>query len=739
MDKIALNKKLSIIMYYAHSTQNPDKSDWQPLKDHLTNVATLSRNFADDFNAGDLAYASGLLHDLGKYSLDFQRRLEGAGIHVDHSTAGAQEAGKFYHPSFSRILSYVITGHHGGLQNFGSIESGLVERLHKIDLPNYSVYSNEISLIDQNQFRLTLKPFQNKTGFCFSFFTRMLYSCLVDADSLDTEKFHSPENDRLRGKYDSFDDLCKKFTISMEEKNSRSNNSAINRERRKIFDQCVEAGQLPPGFFSLTVPTGGGKTLSSMAFALEHLKTHGLKRIFYVIPYTSIIEQNAKIFRDIFGSRNVLEHHSNFDPGIVKNTDEDPVSESLKLATENWDMPLVVTTNVQFFESLFSNKRSRCRKLHNLAKSVIILDEAQMLPTGCLLPCLAALSELVRNCSATVVICTATQPKLGDLLDKSIRPREIIDEPNTLYESFKRVRVTDLKSLSDAELVARLNEQRQVLCIVNTRKHAKNLFDELKKSGNCYHLSARMCPVHRRKKIAEIKRCLNAGEDCRVISTQLIEAGVDIDFPVVYRTMTGIDSIAQAAGRCNREGKLPVGKVFIFKSTESYGKATSWQNLVAEVGEMALRGSTDPLALATVADYFGRLYHFKEDGGLDEKKILQQLEERSDELAFPFENIADKFRIIEGGTKDLIIPYDENARLKIADLRATEYPWKYIRDLQVYTVSIYPNEFREMERMNLIETITDRFYVLRSCEDYSDETGLKLRQEAGYDGSLMIV
>src|SRR5208337_3155069 len=436
------------------------------------------------------------------------------------------------------------------------------------------------------------------------------------------------------------------------------------RERKKIFDQCVAAGSLPPGIFSLTVPTGGGKTLSSMAFALEHLRKNNLKRIFYIIPYTSIIEQNAKVFRDIFGSRNVLEHHSNFDPATIETDDMDNGKEALRLSAENWDMPIVVTTNVQFFESLFSNKRSRCRKLHNLEKSVIILDEAQMLPTGYLKPCLAALSELVRNYGTTVILCTATQPKLGDLLDESIRPREIMQSPDQLYNSFKRVHVTDSGSLSDELLSARLRDRKQVLCIVNTRKHAKKLFDALEKYGNCYHLSARMCPVHRREKISEIKNLLKAGEDCRVISTQLIEAGVDIDFPVVYRTMTGIDSIAQAAGRCNREGKLPEGEVFVFKSTEPYGKATSWQNLVAEIGEMALAESGDPLSLSTVADYFGRLYRYKAEGGLDQKHILPLLEERSHELAFPFEDVADAFRIIEEGTKDLIIPYDYNANSK---------------------------------------------------------------------------
>ncbi len=725
-------------IYFAHSTEKRDKSDWQLLKTHLTNVAGIASGFANDFHANELAYTSGLLHDLGKYSLEFQKRLEGAKIHVDHSTAGAIEAEKQYHRAYSRILAYAICGHHGGLQNFGSKESGLEERLLKSGLPDYSAYHNEIDFPDQKSFQLSLNQSAVKPGFSFSFFTRMLYSCLVDADSLDTEDFVDPDKSSIRGNYDSVDILCKKFEQSMWEINSHAENTYINRERRAIFTQCIEAGSLSPGFFTLTVPTGGGKTRSSMAFALEQVKNFNLKRIFYVIPYTSIIEQNAGEFRKIFGSRNVLEHHSNFDPEKIETDDVDTGKVALRLATENWDIPITVTTNVQFFESLFSNKRSRCRKLHNLAKSVIILDEAQMLPTGYLMPCLAALSELVRNYGTTVVICTATQPKLNELLDKNLQPHEIMHSPDRLYKAFRRVRVTDLGSLRDVDLSSRLEEYRQVLCIVNTRKHAKVLYDALGGSGNCYHLSARMCPAHRREKIAEIKTRLKEGKDCRVISTQLIEAGVDIDFPVVYRAMSGIDSIAQAAGRCNREGKLIEGEVFVFKSNEKHGKATSWQSLVAEVGEMALAGGNDPLSLSTVSDYFRRLYHYKENGGLDEKKILPSLEERSRDLAFPFEDIADAFRLIEEGTKDLIIPYNENARSKIDDLKRTEFPWKYLRELQAYTVSIYPDEFREMERLNAIETIDDRFYILKSCEDYSEETGLKLRSSAGYDGSLLI-
>lgn len=713
-------------MFYARTTKNPDKSDWQHLEVHLIQVAELSRQFANDFNAGELAYTSGLLHDLGKYSPQFQRRLEGVNNHVDHSTAGAQEAALHYPLSQGRILEYIVAGHHGGLSNFGSRVSGLEKRLETTDLPDYSAYRKEIDLPDLTSIRPNLKQLPGKPGFTVSFYTRMLYSCLVDADTLNSEAFANPDKSKIRSQYDPFEILSKRFSDHMEAKLAGAEENTINTMRKEIFEQCVEKAALPPHMFTLTVPTGGGKTLASMAFALEHLKKNGLQRIFYVIPYTSIIEQNAAIFRGIFGSRNVLEHHSNFDPKPRDFENFPSGEESLSLSTENWDMPVVVTTNVQFFESLFSNKRSRCRKLHSLAKSVIILDEAQMLPTDYLKPCFAALSELVRNYGSTVVICTATQPNLGELLDACIEPVEITRSPTKLYEALNRVRVINLKDCNDAELSSHLKEHRQVLCIVNTRSHAKHLFDAVSKSGNCYHLSARMCPVHRRKQLEKIKALLKENAECRVISTQLIEAGVDIDFPVVYRASTGIDSIAQAAGRCNREGKLPEkGKVCIFKSTEIYGKfATPWQRRVAAIGEMILDKTDDPLSLSSVKSYFHNLYFFEGDDGLDKKGILRSLEDRPEDLAFPFEDVGEAFKIIEDGTKDIIVPYDENAEKLIGNLRDPDFSWKIMRKLQGYTVSIYSIEFNEMERAHALDLIGDRFYVLNDKGRYNDKTGL---------------
>ncbi|MGA9188701.1 MAG: CRISPR-associated helicase Cas3' [Methanosarcina sp.] len=725
-------------MYYAHSTDRQDKNNWQILKDHLENVANIASGFSREFNAEQFGYASGLLHDIGKYSPEFQKRLDGSNIRVDHSTAGAQEARKIYGTFQSRILEYIITGHHGGLLNCGSKECGLEERLSRLFLPDYSAYKSDILAPDLNKVRPSLTPIHNKMGFAISFYTRMLFSCLVDADFLDTERFLSPDKSFLRGQYESFDKLFIKFDKHMKIKLLTAEDNPINRYRREIYEQCIEKAELPPQMFSLTVPTGGGKTLSSMAFALNHLKKYNLNRIFYVIPYTSIIEQNADVFRKIFGNQNVLEHHSNYDPKNEKSENIDTAQEKLKLSSENWDIPIIVTTNVQFFESLFSNRVSRCRKLHNLAKSVIILDEAQMLPTGFLKPCLAALSELVVNYGSTIVICTATQPNLNGLLDESVRPVEIMRSPQELYEVFRRVHVTDLGDMADADLSAKLNAHKQVLCIVNTRKHAQNIYEKLYEPKNSYHLSARMCPVHRRAKLKEIKDLLRTGDECRVVSTQLIEAGVDIDFPAVYRAKAGIDSVCQASGRCNREGKLDSGEVYVFRSTEDYGKVTSWQSRVAEIGSMIFDEWDDPLSLPAVGRYFERLYSYEGDG-LDKKRILPSFEERLREIAFPFEDVAEKFNLIENNTRDIIIPYDDKARSIIKQIQQTGFPGNYVRSLQGYTVSIYLEEFKALERINAISSIADRFFVLENGRNYYSENIGLLNLKNIDENSLIII
>ncbi len=732
--------RMSSHNYYAHSNESRDKSTWQPLATHLTNVAELASKFADDFEGGKFAYASGMLHDIGKYSSEFQSLLDGAKIRVDHSTAGAIVSRQKYPASQSRVLEYIVAGHHAGLANFGSVQSGLEQRLIHRKLPDYGGYIDEISLPDLTGVIPSIKPGNGSAGFSISFFIRMLFSCLIDADSLDTERFCNPEKAVQRGNYDDFIVLSNKFDRHMASKRTGSDGNIINNYRNDIFDQCKSKGSERPRLFTLTVPTGGGKTLSSMAFALEQVKKYGLKRIIYVIPYTNIIEQTAAIFKEIFGEKNVLEHHSNFDPWASEDESDNPSYNSIMFSTENWDAPIIVTTNVQFFESLFSNKRSRCRKIHNISKSVIIFDEAQMLPIQYLSPCLAAVTELVRNYGSSIVMCTATQPKFSELLRGDEMPREIIESPKELYEAFKRVEFKNFGVINDEELSAALRNEDKVLCIINTRNHAKALYDSLSDTKNIFHLSARMCPVHRRQKLDVIRKILDKkGEPCRVISTQLIEAGVDIDFPTVFRAMSGLDSIAQAAGRCNREGKLQSGRVNVFRSSEKHGQATSWQRRTAELGEMILGNGNEPLSLENIEMFFHALYYHEGEDGRDRKKILKLLEERSRSLEYPFEDVNDLFSIVEKGTREVVIPYDYNVQSIIEEMHMAQYPWKYARKLQGYTVSIFEPEFKELAAMHAIDTIGDRFFVLNDLKKYSSDTGLLSSKYNNYENALLLV
>ncbi len=376
---------------------------------------------------------------------------------------------------------------------------------------------------------------------------------MVDADFLDTERALNLEKALLRVSSVSLDKMLLSLELFLKDKCNSALYTPVNKRRAEILADCGDKSGCKPGFFTLSVPTGGGKTLSSMLFALKHAVTHGMERVIYVIPYTSIIEQNAAVFKDIFGEEKVLEHHSNFTyPGegsLESESEYDPEATGrLKLASENWDMPIIATTNVQFFESLFAAKSSRCRKLHNIANSIVVIDEAQMIPTGFLKPCINALVELVANYNTTIVLCTATQPAINRFLPPDLKPMEIVSDPDELYRVFQRVKVHNLEGLSDDVLAERLLSHEQVLCIVNTKKHARIILEKIQ-DEKAFHLSTRMCPVHRSQTLKEIRAKLKGGEACRVVSTQLIEAGVDVDFPIVYRSSTGVDSIAQSAGR----------------------------------------------------------------------------------------------------------------------------------------------------------------------------------------------
>lgn len=734
-------------VFYAH-TNDRGKDHWQLLIAHLQNTAQMAADFGQDAGVADLAYIAGIMHDLGKYSREFQARLEGSKERVDHSTAGAIELYRLFKDTpqepLAVLLAYCISGHHTGLLDYGSPsdlpEDGTLSGRLNAQARDYSAYRTDLSQIKfKFPERLNIRPLQDHWGFSFAFLTRMIFSALVDADFQETETFMRGKV--VRGGHDSIAVLCQRLNAYL----ARFENPQrdIDRVRTETLHTCVSKAALEPGFFTLTVPTGGGKTLASLAFALNHAVQHDLQRIIYVIPFTTIIEQNASVFKDILGAENILEHHSNFDwersrlaEAVGADNQTNSAYSKLKLAAENWDIPIVVTTNVQFFESLFANRSSRARKLHNLARSVIIFDEAQMLPKEYLQPSMYAVRELVVNYGASAVFCTATQPELGQFLPTGSRLTELAPDPQMLFDFYRRVEVRVLGKLKDAELLQRLNNHQQVLCIVNTRRHAKGLFDGLEGEG-AFHLSTLMCPVHRKQTLADIRQRLSTGQPCRVISTSVLEAGVDLDFPVGYRALAGLDSINQAAGRINREMRSEIETLYVFEADTPYIKRVPKyiaQNV--EVVRSVLRiHQSAPISIAAIRAYFQQLYSLKSRQDFDFKNIIGCFD-KSQPYKLDFATAAQNYRIIEDDSVTIIIPYDQEAQRYIEELKTTPYPASILRKLQPYTVSIYEEEFNALNQQGAILMVAEKYAVLSSLENYHPQTGLVVPAGAPGGGAL---
>jgi CRISPR-associated endonuclease/helicase Cas3 len=738
------------MVYYAHSMKDKDKNQWHLLKNHLEDTSATAAAFASSFGADKLALVAGLLHDVGKYAPEFQQLLEGSKLKVDHSTSGAVESEKLYGQK-GRLLSYIISGHHCGLPDWGSkADEGSLDARLKKKLNDYSAFTGEIELpLPQDIVLPKIRPtdgMQGKYGKGFSahFLVRFIYSCLVDADFLDTEKALNPAKAAVRRGAYSLDDLSDALDRFLDNLRAKAEDSNVNRKRAQVLANCRDKALYAPGLFTLTVPTGGGKTLSSLSFALKHALAHGKERVIYVVPYTTIIEQNAAVFKKALGEESVLEHHSNFSypqESLAETESENAVeiTQKLELATENWDMPVIVTTNVQFYESIFASRGSKCRKLHNIANSVIIIDEAQMIPTGFLKPCLYALAELVTNYHTTVVLCTATQPAIEKLLPAEIKPIEIIDAPVELYEALKRVQVHNIGNISDEELAQKLLGHDRVLCVVNSKKHARLLYERIG-SGGSFHLSTRMCSAHRSKKLETIKNRLRDGKECRVVSTQLIEAGVDIDFPAVYRSMAGTDSIAQSAGRCNREGGPVDGQVYVFWP-EKHGLPRGWLSRTATLGGLVIERYKDPLELDAVKEYFTSLYDI-DAAQLDKEGILDDIREQEKCLRFPFRSIAEKFKLIDDNTFTVVIPWDEICRKTLKEAARAQFLGIYTRRLQRYGVEVYEKEFQEMLGLGVLEVVAGRFYVLKDeafSRHYDEETGLTPFTESMFLNDMLLI
>ena len=732
---------------YAHTLKNASPADWQSLESHLAGTADLAETFAASFGAGGFARMAARLHDLGKLDRGFQCKLHKAsgleytgapGGSVNHSGAGAAFAEKHFKDlTIGRTLAYLISGHHAGLPDYERDETGQAAwdfrrggakgDLEKIQ-NDIGPYVTDITgppdfpeIICEKNYHL---------------WVRMLFSCLVDADWLDTERFMSPERFCARPSFPTISELAEKFDASMHEMESRVDRSSrLNVIRHEILEACRQAAEWDPGLFSLTVPTGGGKTLSSMAFALKHAIKYHKQRIIYVIPYTSIIEQTAGTLRRIFGEENVVEHHSSVRREESDSRDEsgDSVPTPMDLATENWDAPIIVTTNVQFFESLYSARPQACRKLHRIAESVVLLDEVQMLPPKLIVPCVDVLNHLSEMFGTSLVLCTATQPALDriELKERKLlnNVREIIPDPASYYSELRRteIKFPPRTPKSDWETIAAsLQEHPRVLCIVNTRRSCRELYERVRQyDAEAIHLSALMCGEHRSKVIEEIRRRLAADDSpIRVISTQLVEAGVDIDFPIVYRAMAGLDSIVQAAGRCNREGRGPVGMVYVFEPP-CKSPAGLLRKGEDRTRDMLIAGELDVHHPDTYRDYFDGFYESVNERG---EELRRKLQPDRRNCGVYFRHVGKKFRMIEVDSVSVFVKYGEGAKL-IERLRREGPQRQLMRQLWRFSVNISRHQKDILLQSGAIEVLetfgeNQEVFIQNLGSAYSDEFGL---------------
>jgi len=734
--------------YYAHTVEDEDgkrlpECDWQPLKNHLWNVAMLAERFGQPLGIGAEARLAGLLHDLGKYRAEFQRYLRGqcqSSANTQHAIFGAAWAFDCANREDKlAATAFAIAGHHAGLHDADDLR-GIAS---SPALNPLGSAGELLQFLVSETGPLPLLPEPAawvRDALSADLYFRLLFSCLVDADRLDTANWPRPDPPMQDRPLDT-GHLLELVLAERKRKNAANPDSPLKELRNRIFDACLGQAELPQGFFSLTVPTGGGKTLSSMAFALAHARQYGLRRIIVVIPYLSIIEQNAAEYRRIFGDELVLENHSAVSPQPDASEEE---KSRLELLTENWDAPVIVTTSVQFLESLFAAAPSRCRKLHRIPRSVVIFDEVQTLPGHLLAPTFSVFRELQRNYGVSFVFCSATQPAFrrsgalpADFFSAS-EVRELAPDPPSLFRKLRRVDYhlpEPDATLAWPELAGKLAANKQALCVVNLTRHAVELWEELKRqlpeSEKPIHLSAAMCPQHRLDLIHEIRDRLRAGKTCRVVSTQLIEAGVDVDFPVVWRAFGPLDSMVQVAGRCNREGRLAAGQMYVFRPTEQrlprgvYQSASDQAAITLDsLGsseQAAERLATDPQLFA---GYFQSLYQvINTDYARPGESTIQQ-----DRSRLRFRQAARKAKVIADAGQPVIVRFKAGAAL-VDEIRSRpsnpsqpRFTRDDLRQLQRFMVSVHTHKFQAMLALKQIRPLLPNLelYVLDDGFYHSD-------------------
>ncbi|MBU2514682.1 CRISPR-associated helicase Cas3' [bacterium] len=677
--------------FYAHTKKDQPKSEWQKLSHHLIQTSEIVAGFSNCPEYCSIFKLAGLLHDFGKYQIDFQKYLENGGRRgsVPHAAWGA---------GFAKILGYndisiVIDGHHKGLPDRAHWKNDVIE-FEKRKIPEFNevmnLFLDDIKSLDQG---LEVDKVINNNPFEYEFFIRYLFSSLTDADWLDTERFCNPDlYNKRENRILDYDFLIQKLERDI---NGKSKQGELNELRNKVRENAILKSRLAIGFFSMNLPTGMGKTLASISWALNHAKEHNLERIIIVLPFINIIDQTSQILKEIFGEEWVLEHHSGNNENLETAEHNSHTKSLQKLACENWDYPIIVTTTVQFFESLFSNRPSRTRKLHNIAKSVVIFDEVQSLPKHLILPTLEMLNNVHKIMKVSFLFCTATLPAFESRKNfKGIDHIEsLVKDPANLFDKTRRVtyyQVHGTQPIKIEELALLVaNRDQSVLSVFNTKKSAREFFDCAKTASEwdaVYHLSTAMCPHHRKQTIRNIREDLRKKLKILVSSTQLIEAGVDFDFPCVFREVAPLESIIQAAGRCNREGKmLEMGSVFIFRLIES-GMPDKLYRSISDFALEMISESIDGLYQHEFfKDYYQKIINLFVD---TDKKNINQLRRN-----FNFETVAEVYRIIDKSTQSLFIKdYSDDSDEIFNTLLNQEFLSKEdYRRIQQYSVQTYEN------------------------------------------------
>lgn len=726
------------MIYKAHFEEEENRI--QTIKEHSENTAALCEDFAIH-SLKRIAKAVGMLHDVGKYQQSFQERINGKNIRIPHALCGAIAAKEEYkNEAIAAILGYCIGGHHAGIPDAGSLCStdytlyGMLNR----ETEDFSQYKNELDIPDidaQELFKYLISDCNNDPCMLVdktAFIIRYIYSCLVDADSIDTAQFYGV--DCQNPLFANFEKCSEKVNSHLQAL-SKNSQTPLQLARQRLQNQAYEKCNADGNIFLLNMPTGSGKTLCSIKWALERAIARNKKRIIYIIPYNSIIEQTAAQLNSIFGdSAAILRHQSSFDYNEDAGFSDEEIT-IYTLSKENWNAQLIITTAVQFFESIYSNKRSKLRKLHNMGDSLLVFDEAHLMPVDFLQPCIQSICYITKYLDSDALFLTATMPDYKALINKyapiSVDTIELIYDKSD-FSIFDKCEYINLYSLSEEELINHTFLQPSALIIVNSKKKARALYT-LCRSKNKYHLSTYMTANDRKRVIDEIRLELkrlqndfpnmeNIPEDRRlcVFSTSLIEAGVDLDFFAVYRELTGVDSILQAGGRCNREGKRAVGNVYIFELSES--KSKKYHDERAPVTKGLLNEYDSISSPECIKEYFSRVYLFREQ---DITKNTMH-NKTKDIKAIPFKEYSESFEIISSNTVSLIVPTDDICKAIIEESKLKGYiPY---RKLQSYICSIYPYELDELKKLNAVEDLGGGTYYLKTML-YYDETGISFQSK----------